>query len=522
MSVYHIGLFYLRNVDFSTLYFSLLTFFVAMHLTVGGEFVIKFFFPNINWELLMKINYIGNYLRLGFFALFIWFLFKEDFSKLFMKILIIIGIAMSAFILFTPAWIYTHTFIVFVLILAITFTYLIYSLFRASIKKREGAILSLVGTLILFIAAINDILYTNLIINTGYLIPLGLFLFIFFQSFMLSLRFSKAFGKAEELSSELKVLNINLERRVRERTTEIEQQKEELQAQANNLQDMNEELGSTNELLKLSKSELEQKNIEIDKKNEDITSSIKYAKRLQEAILPSETEFKQLFSDYFIVFKPRDIVSGDFYMLEKVDKYTILAVADCTGHGVPGGFMSMLATTLIHELMRYKDLTKTGEFLDSLRRKVISALKQDANKKVIGDGLDIAFTVIDSDENKLYFSGAYNPLFIFRNDKFIEIKADKMPIGNYIGKTRPFTTKTFDLEKDDQIYLFTDGFKDQYGGKNFRKFLNKNFKKLLFDNRKLPMDKQKQIILETFEKWINPDGKTHKQIDDISIIGIKI
>ncbi len=540
MAIYHLGLFYLRHLDFSTLYFSLLLIFVAMHLTVGGQMVIKFFFPQINWEILMKINFLGNYLRIAFFSLFIWFMFKEEISSLFVKILVTFSSLMSLVIIFTPASFYTHLFIVFIIMLAISFSFLIYGLFLATIRKKEGAIFSFIGTIIIILAAINDVLYTNLIINTTYLIPFALFLFIFLQSFMISVRFSKAFNRAEYLSNELKLVNNSLEKRVKTRTVEIEQQKEELQTQAQNLLEMNEELyiqsenlqevnkklGSTNELLNKNKSKLELKNQKIDKQNVDIKSSIKYAQRLQKAVLTPESEFINCFQDYFIFFRPRDIVSGDFYLLEKVDNYLVLVVADCTGHGVPGGFMSMLSITLIQEIIRNVDLEDTGIFLDELRKKIILSLKQDANKKALGDGLDIALLVFDTKENFMYFSGAYNPVLVIKNNTeektILEIKGDRMPIGSYIGKPKSFTTHKMEISKDDCIYLSTDGYKDQRGGSQKRKFMNKNFKKMIFDNHKLEMKKQKKIISQSLDNWLNTGTNHFKQMDDILVIGIKI
>ncbi len=526
MAIYHLGLFYLRKADLSVLFFAILLVFVAIHLTVGGQFRIKFFFPNINWELLMKINYLGNYLRIYFFALFSWFLFKGEISKWFVRILLIVSVIMALIIVFTSASIYTHFFIFFVLVLAISFPYLVYGMIKAVIRKREGSVLSLIGTLIILLSALNDVLYSNLLINTGYLVPFGLFLFIFFQSFLISVRFSKSFNRAENLSLELKSLNQNLENRVSERTLEIEQQKEELRAQANNLLETNETLGATNNLLELNKEELTVKNEEINKQNKDIRSSIKYAKRLQDSVLPPENEFAKYFQDYFILFKPRDIVSGDFYYLEQIGKYKIIVAADCTGHGVPGAFMSMLSITLIQEILRYKELENTGELLNELRKKVILALKQDKVTDHAGDGLDISLLVIDEDANKMFFSGAYNSFFIIRNNqnpkKLEVIKGDRMPIGTYIGKLKPFTTKEFRIEKNDSIYLFTDGFKDQFGGEKNMKFMNKRFKKMIFDNHHKKMSEQNKIYTQTIDNWINTGTKINNQLDDILLLGIKI
>ncbi len=289
---------------------------------------------------------------------------------------------------------------------------------------------------------------------------------------------------------------------------------------------MNESLGAANELLKHNKDELTAKNKKIDKQNVNIKSSIKYAKRLQEAVFASESVFKNSFQDYFILFKPRDIVSGDFYLLEKVGKYKVVVAADCTGHGVPGAFMSMLSITLIQEIIRYKNLENTGEFLNELRQKVILALKQDVGKTYIGDGLDISILVIDTEENNLFFSGAYNSFFIIRNnlkDKQLEeIKGDRMPIGTYIRELKTFTTKKIKAEKNDNLYLFTDGFKDQFGGENNMKFLNKNFKEMIFDNHHKKMSEQNKIYTQIIENWIDTGTKEFNQIDDILLIGIKI
>lgn len=256
----------------------------------------------------------------------------------------------------------------------------------------------------------------------------------------------------------------------------------------------------------------------VEKKNKDITDSINYAKNIQEAILPKMVNIESAFPDSFVLFKPRDIVSGDFYWMAQKDKRTFIAAADCTGHGVPGAFMSMLGSAFLNEIITNNpDDIKANEVLNLLRDNVIDSLHQTGGEGESKDGMDIALCIIDWEEKKLEFSGANNPLYLMRNNVLNEIKGDKMPIGYHVRRD-PFKNHELDVFVGDTIYIFSDGFADQFGGPKGKKFKYKPFKKLFVEINAKSMKEQHNILEYTLNNW---QGK-HEQLDDVIVIGIKL
>jgi len=261
----------------------------------------------------------------------------------------------------------------------------------------------------------------------------------------------------------------------------------------------------------------QQKN-EIEDKNRQITDSIVYAQKIQQSILPSTSKLDKLLKEYFVLFKPRDIVSGDFYYATEVNDWHIIAAVDCTGHGVPGAFMSMMGNAFLNDIMSNKDFEKASDILETLRKKVKEVLQTNENEDSSKDGMDMALIMVNSKARKLQFAGAYNPLILIRNNELIEIKGTKSPIGVHL-KELTFENHEMELASGDTIYLFSDGYADQIGGEKKNKFLMKNLKSLLVEINKLPMSEQKLILEQTLYKWMN---HTSKQIDDILILGMKI
>ncbi|MCK4662081.1 MAG: SpoIIE family protein phosphatase [Bacteroidales bacterium] len=257
---------------------------------------------------------------------------------------------------------------------------------------------------------------------------------------------------------------------------------------------------------------------EIEEKNKHIMDSIYYAKRIQNALLPPKEMVSKALPEHFILFKPRDIVSGDYYWLGKTGGNTVIVAADCTGHGVPGAFMSMLGVAFLNEIVSKSETIMANEILNQLREHVMTSLRQTGKEGEAKDGMDMALCIIDHNKMKLQFSGANNPLYLIRNKELIQYKADRMPIGIYI-KTQAFENTEIQLEKDDSIYIFSDGFVDQFGGEKGRKFKSKPFKKLLVDIQDKTMKEQYEILDNTIEDW---KGPVQEQIDDILVIGIKI
>ncbi|MCK4662578.1 MAG: SpoIIE family protein phosphatase [Bacteroidales bacterium] len=250
----------------------------------------------------------------------------------------------------------------------------------------------------------------------------------------------------------------------------------------------------------------------------EIIDSINYAKRIQNALFPSKEILKKTIPQYFILDLPQGIVSGDFYWFSEIKNKIIIAVVDCTGHGVPGAFMSMLGVTMLNKIVNEKGIIKPNEILDRLRKNVIISLHQTGKMGEANDGMDIALITIDKKNNSLEYSGANNSAYLFRNNEFTEIFADKMPIGIYSEIEIPFSCQKMSIQKDDIIYLFTDGYADQFGGSNGRKFLYKNFKNLLKEIHQLPLNEQKTKLFKTHRKW----KENNEQVDDILVMGIKI
>ena len=302
-----------------------------------------------------------------------------------------------------------------------------------------------------------------------------------------------------------------------------------LELQKKEIEDTNEELKLFQEELISQKENLEvQKNLvmihrdKIAEQNQKITDSIQYAKRIQNSILPPEELFSNSFTDYFILFKPKDIVSGDFYWLKETDSRIFIAVADCTGHGVPGAFMSLLGMSFLNEIVE-SGMVQSSEILSKVRDRIKNILRYQINKQESKDGMDIALCVVDKIENEIQFSGAYHSLLILRkngenNPHLIEIKGDKMPVGAHFKLDRGFTVHQFKIEKTDKFYMFTDGFIDQFGGAYDRKFLPKRFKEILIKTGNDTMYIQKNELINNLDNWMEQT----EQIDDILVIGFSL
>jgi len=270
---------------------------------------------------------------------------------------------------------------------------------------------------------------------------------------------------------------------------------------------------------------LEASQNELKKKNKDITDSIQYARRIQSAILPHEEVIKYLLPKHFILYKPRNIVSGDFYWLTHKRGEIIFVVADCTGHGVPGAFMSMLGSTLLNDVLNSIETLKANLILNELRDQVILRLRQTGKESETKDGMDISLCLLNKDNNKLQFAGACNPLYMIRSGKLTEIKADKMPIGISPKAGKPFTNHEIKVRKDDTFYLFSDGIIDQFGGDQGKKYLSTRFQQLLVRIQDKIMYDQKQILEHELNDWMGMTGMyphKYEQVDDIIVMGIRI
>lgn len=305
-----------------------------------------------------------------------------------------------------------------------------------------------------------------------------------FYFIVLTVIFISGFAYVKIRERNLRKENIILEKRVVERTEIISKQKDE-----------------------------------IERKNNVIIDSIEYAKNIQQSILPGDDDLRRIFQNHFILYKPKDIVSGDFYWLHENEDRVLMAAADCTGHGVPGAFMSIMGYNLLNETINENPKAAPAEVLNILNRKVLNSLKQHDTRTSAKYGMDIALVSLNKNKSIIEFSGAHNSLLIYRNQECIQLKADRLSVGSMIKEdTVNFTNHSFELQKGDVLYMFSDGYVDQIGGPENKKFFATPFRELLQSIHQLEEDEQKKILDETIIKW-----KGNKsQIDDILVIGIRI
>jgi serine phosphatase RsbU (regulator of sigma subunit) len=290
--------------------------------------------------------------------------------------------------------------------------------------------------------------------------------------------------KFNMMVAQLESYYYELEEKVRERTERIEKQKEKIEEQ-----------------------------------KKHITDSIFYARRIQNAILPSFQYIDKYFKNYFILYLPKDIVSGDYFWMHEVDGLAMIAAVDCTGHGVPGAFMSIVGFNQMNYAVTVQKARKASEILDALNEGVISTLNENKSEGSIKDGMDMALCVFNFKKKKVEFAGANNPLLLVRDNQMTKIRGDRFPIGAFEGdKSQKFKNNEIDLKDGDCLYLFSDGYADQFGGLENKKFMSRRFEELLLQISCMPLETQKGILVEKLREWMG----TNEQVDDILVIGIRI
>lgn len=304
-------------------------------------------------------------------------------------------------------------------------------------------------------------------------------------------------SEQDELGQSLLVMRKNLmeysedmEEKVRERTAEVVRQKEEIQKQSEQIAEL----------------------------YEQVKDSILYAKRIQEAILPSKEEIDTALKNSMVLFRPKDIVSGDFYWFSQKGDRAIIAAADCTGHGVPGALMSMIGSSLLNEIVNEKGIVKPADILLALKHGVIKALNKHPSADQTKDGMDIAICSIPRNGNVIEFAGANNPLWMVRDGEIIDYRGDRQPVGIYGDNLdTPYTNHEVEVQPGDAVYIFSDGYADQFGGENGKKFKYSQFKKVLLDIKDRTMSEQRDILNNIIEEWMGDE----EQIDDILVVGIR-
>ncbi len=278
----------------------------------------------------------------------------------------------------------------------------------------------------------------------------------------------------------------------------------------------------TREVVK-QKNKIEKQNEQRKVLLENITASIKYAKRLQENILPTDAQVSKLLPESFIFYKPKDIVSGDFFFVKEVNNKIVFSAVDCTGHGVPGAFVSLVGHNSLNSAIAHNPELNPALILADLSMYATEAMNTKAHDSSNRDGMDMALCIYDKEAGTIDYSGAFNPLYLVRNNVLTIYKPDKIPIGSPDDVTQAFTSQLIQLEPNDMIYIFTDGYPDQFGGKKGKKFLYAPFRKMLINISKLTAAEQKQVISNRMHAWRteSADGRKHEQVDDILIIGVK-
>jgi serine phosphatase RsbU (regulator of sigma subunit) len=287
----------------------------------------------------------------------------------------------------------------------------------------------------------------------------------------------------------------------------------------------NRKLKESNQQILEQKNEIEQQRDVVTLQKKKITDSIHYAQRIQSAVLPPLSIIEKVAKDYFILYRPRDIVSGDFFWMSEKDGIFIIAAVDCTGHGVPGAFMSMLGVAFLNDIVNKISLNRqlrslqANEILNQLKEHVINSLHQSGKPTENNDGMDIALCIVDFDRKQMQYAGAHNPVYLIRQGALSILEADKMPIGVYKSSEESFTNHVMELEKDDLIYLFSDGFYDQLGGSGPvpMKLFSSNFRKHLLEIHQKPMSEQKLLLEGLYNRWKG----NREQIDDVLVIGFK-
>ena len=492
MGIYHIGIYIARKNDYSPLYFALFCIFMFVRILVS-ENVSSNLFSGF-WILLHKIDYLTYYLSFGSFFLYSIWIFKKDASKIITLFTIGFTALFSLMVIILPPGIYTHMLIVYQIFTVIAALYLTYLTVIAIIRKRNGAGIYLFGWLLLFGTGINDLLYFAGVLDTQTILPIGLFFFIFCQAILLVLRYEKFFRTNISLKNELNHVNKNLETIVEERT--------------NSLRQANEDLAIF---------------------NEKMTDSISYAKRIQMAILPNEDEIKKTIPDFFTILKPRDIVSGDFYWHTHIEKtpngpVTVIVMADCTGHGVPGAFMSMSGNAFLNQVVNVQKIYDPGEIATAVNKIIEDTLQQDDKADSNRDGMDAAICCIVHDKKQIEFAGANRPMMYIKNDEFLKISGAKASLGGNQGEIDMNsifqTTKISFAESEVSVYLCSDGFTDQFGGIDNKKFGSSQLKKLIKENASKPSEFQQSIFGLAINDWIS-NGE-EDQTDDILMVGFKV
>ncbi len=491
MGFYHIAMYFFRREEKAPLYFGLFCFLISLRILVTDEIYISHLLPEFPWFILVKVEFLTYYLTIPVFTFYMYTLYPGEFIKWTFQAIQLFGFAFSTLVLLAPVRIFSSTVQVYQVFTIACGLYAVYLLIMAALKKRQGIVFFLLGFVAMLITVFNDILFANNIIQTAFLLQMGFFIFILFQAVLLTSRASHSFSRVEKLTEELEESNLMLEQRVVERTEKLRQ--------AN--RDLNRSLD------------------EVKSANFKIMSSISYARRIQNSLLPNPEYMKLFMPDNMLIWRPRDIVGGDVYFANEFQNGFLVAVIDCTGHGVPGAFMTMLASSNLRRITMDEGCLDPAEILRRLNSIVQKSLQQDADYATSDDGMDASICFVNLKDKTLTFSGARQSIVYTINGDVKTIKGDRESIG--YKKSNPeyrFKTNLISIEKGMSFYLYTDGYIDQLGGKNRRSMGKKRFRQLIEEFSDQSFELQEQNIIKAFNRY---RGKNEIQ-DDITIFGFSI
>lgn len=320
------------------------------------------------------------------------------------------------------------------------------------------------------------------------------------------------------LSISLAVFVLLYTRSLKHRAELLERQNREIELQKKELENLNEEVTAQRDEIEAQRDSITAQKELIGRQKNAMTDSIRYARRIQDAVLPAKEVMRYLLPKHFVFYRPRDIVSGDFFWVDKKDETIWLAVADCTGHGVPGAFMSMLGISLLNEISGQYSGQPTNEIMDEVRDQVIASLGQTGDRYEAKDGIEMGLVAINTKTREIQFTGAMQNLYIFRKGELEVIKGDRMPVGIHSEGSIMFSAHTMKLDRGDTLYLFSDGYADQFGGEQRKKYGSRRLKSMLAQLQNNIMHDQKEVLKKEFYQWKGDQ----EQIDDVLVIGIKL
>lgn len=497
-----INYFFIQRKNYTAFFFGLASIMIAIYISFMSVYHLGVLIPDFqpNFKIGLRLWRISYHLTVCFFALYIYNLFKSIYHKQILYLILFYTSVSVLIVLFMPL---RYSSINLNVLMYFTLFVGMHGVLMGAtgvVRKIEDSRLFLLGFGFFLVTVINDVLHNLLIIKSINMLDVGIFGMMLTQAQLINSKLNRALNRSEDLSRHLQFVNTNLEGLVHKRTEEIEEQKTEIEAQRD---------------FAMSQHKL------ILQQKKTITDSINYACEIQKAVLPDEEILKQYFADSFILFKPKDYVSGDFYWIRHVEinqtPHLIFCVADCTGHGVPGALLSMLGMSLLGEIIGHNQLDSAAKILELLRKKFKQTLSSRGKHENSSDGMHMTLCMVNKQTGEMQYSGAFQSLFHLRNSEFRRYKGTNCIIGSYM-KDIPFENHKIQLQKGDRLYLFTDGFADQMSDDGKGRFTQKRLLKYLQSISDKSYDVQRDLLIQEFEHWKG----SFEQIDDLLVMGVKL